>query len=202
MIKVKICGITNLKDAQAAVVYNADAVGFVFYKKSKRCISPTDAKEIITKLPPFITKVGVFVDEDEDFITSVINATGINAVQLHGKEPPYFCQKWHTVIKAVRIKDSRDLKEIDKHKPSAFLLDTFTKDEAGGTGIVFNWDIAKTAVSMGHRIILAGGLTADNVQAAVKMVMPYGVDVSSGIEASYGIKDHGKMKLFIEEAKK
>lgn len=203
MVKVKICGITNLDDAMAAADFGADALGFVFFKKSPRYISPANAKKIIKKLPPFISTVGVFVNEDKNTIKKTVSQAGIDIIQLHGEEPPAACRfPGHLAIKAIRVKSIDNLEIISKYrdKVSAFLLDTYTPEVFGGTGQVFNWDIAVEAKKFG-RVILAGGLTPAKIEKAVRWVHPYAVDVSSGVEAEKGKKDHKKMKLFIERAK-
>jgi phosphoribosylanthranilate isomerase len=201
-IKVKICGITNIDDAVAAVDFGADALGFVFFEKSPRYISHANAATIIKKLPSFTTTIGVFVNEKPEQIEKIIDLTHIDAVQLHGNEPPEMCDISRRVIKAIRVKSLESLDPLInyKDKVSAFLLDTFTPDILGGTGQIFNWDIAIYAKQFG-KIILAGGLTPDNVAEAIRRVRPYGVDVSSGVEAKKGKKDYRKMKLFIERAK-
>lgn len=202
MVKVKICGITNLEDALEAVAHGADALGFVFFKKSPRYISPSKAKAIIKKLPPFISTVGVFVNEDKKNIEKIAAQTGINVIQLHGDERPQACRLSRPVIKAFRVKSLECLEPLSKYKDkvTAFLLDTYTPEIFGGTGQIFNWDIAVEAKQLG-RIILAGGLTPENIEQAIRWVHPYAVDVSSGVEAEKGKKDHKKMKLFIERAK-
>lgn len=203
MLRIKICGMTNLKDALAAVEYGADAVGFIFYKKSPRAIAPAMAKNIVSQLPPFITTVGVFVDEKTSEIEKIVNYVGLNAIQLHGSELPEDCNLSKKVIKAIRIKDLTDIKILKRYKTvSAFLLDTHSLHAPGGTGQIFNWNIARKAKRFG-RIILAGGLTPENVEDAIKQVQPYGVDVATGVEGNTkGIKDHRKLKLFIERARR
>ena len=202
MVRVKICGITNLEDALAAIDYGADALGFVFFKGSPRCVTVEQAGSIICKLPPFVTTVGVFVDETPETIHSSITDAGIDVIQLHGDEEPEACQFSRRSIKAIRIKSIDSLEPLKTFRGvvSAFLLDAYTADALGGTGQKFNWDIAVEAKQFG-RIILAGGLTADNIREAVLHVKPYGVDVSSGVEQEKRRKDHQKMKLFIERAK-
>jgi len=202
MAKVKICGITNLDDAMAAADFGANALGFVFFKNSPRYISPANAKKIIKKLPPFISTVGVFVNENKNTIEKIVLQTEINIIQLHGEEPPKACSLSKPAIKAIRVKSVDSLEVISKYKDtvSAFLLDTYTPEVFGGTGQIFNWDIAAEAKKFG-RVILAGGLTPENIEKAVRLVHPYAVDVSSGVEAKKGRKDHKKMKLFIERAK-
>jgi phosphoribosylanthranilate isomerase len=202
MVKVKICGITNIDDAMAAVDFGADALGFVFFKKSPRYVLPEEAAAIIRELPPFIQTIGVFANEPRENIEAVIATSQIDLVQLHGDEPPAMCRLTRRVVKGIRIKSLDSLAPLGRYAPyvSAFLLDAYTPDKLGGTGMIFNWDIAVEAKQFG-RIILAGGLTPDNVSKAVKYVKPYGVDISSGVELAKGKKDHEKMKLFIERAK-
>ncbi|MEW6213620.1 MAG: phosphoribosylanthranilate isomerase [Nitrospirota bacterium] len=201
-VKVKICGIKNLDDAMAAVDFGADALGFVFFEGSPRYIPHDKVSAIIKKIPSFTTTVGVFVNEKPEQVEKIIGLTGIDVVQLHGDELPEMCDISRRVIKAIRVKslESLDPLKYYKDRVSAFLLDTFTPDILGGTGQIFNWDIAIDAKQFG-RIILAGGLTPDNIAKAVRRVRPYGVDVSSGVESEKGKKDYRKMKLFIERAK-
>jgi phosphoribosylanthranilate isomerase len=201
-VKVKICGITNISDAIAAVDFGADALGFVFFEESPRYILPEAAAAIINQLPPFTTTIGVFVDEKPEQVEKIIALTRIDIVQFHGNEPPGMCDVSRHSIKAIRVKSLESLEPLNNYKDrvSAFLLDTFTPNVLGGTGQIFNWDVAVYAKQFG-RIILAGGLTPDNVAEAVKRVRPYGVDVSSGVESKKGEKDHKKMKLFIGRAK-
>jgi phosphoribosylanthranilate isomerase len=200
-MRVKICGITNIEDALAAVDYGADALGFVFFPGSPRYISPETAREITSSLPALVTTVGVFVNEAQQKIREVMQLTGMDVLQLHGSETPDFCKIWHRVIRAHRVKDFTDLKPLEEcSSVSAFLLDTFSKGQFGGTGQIFNWDIAVEAKRYGN-IILSGGLNPDNIEKAVRRVMPYAVDVSSGIEEKKGKKDLKKMRLFINRAK-
>jgi len=200
-VKVKICGITNSDDASAAVDFGADALGFVFFQGSPRCISYANAAAIIRKLPSFITTIGVFINEKPEQIEQIIRLTGIDVVQLHGEEPPGICNISRRIIKAIRVKSLESLDPLIhfKDRVSAFLLDTFSPDVFGGTGQIFNWDIAVEAKQFG-KIILAGGLNPDNIAEAIRRVRPYGVDVSSGVESEKGKKDRKKMKLFIERA--
>ncbi|MEW6584117.1 MAG: phosphoribosylanthranilate isomerase [Nitrospirota bacterium] len=201
-VRVKICGITNIDDALAAVDFGADALGFVFFRDSPRRISPEAAANISLKLPPFIVTVGVFVNEKPKYIDEIAARVRIDVVQLHGDEPPESCSFQRPVIKALRVKTLNSLDPLIHYrdKVSAFLLDTFSPDLPGGTGQIFNWDIAVYAKQFGP-IILAGGLTPSNIADAVRRVQPYGVDVSSGVESEKGIKDRRKMKAFISRAK-
>lgn len=200
MVKVKICGITSLRDAEGAVSFGADALGFVFYPKSPRHITPEDAGDIIRALPPFITTVGVFVDEDPQRVREVMDLSGLDIAQFHGNEPPEDCKRVRRAIKALRVREMQDINAMKAYDVSAFLLDTYTPEAPGGTGRKFDWEIARKAVSM-RRIILAGGLDPENVAEAVRSVRPYAVDVSSGVEISKGVKDHRKLEEFIKRAK-
>lgn len=209
MVKVKICGITNREDALAACEYGADALGFVFYKKSQRYVDVKIVRDIIKSLPPFIETAGVFVDEAVDRINEIADAAKLDIIQLHGAEPPEFCNVFkRKIIKAFRIQGQDDavshhlsaISSFSQYRVSAYLLDTYQEDMPGGTGEIFNWEVAKDAKKFG-RIILAGGLTPQNVAEAVKTVMPYAVDVSSGVEQRPGKKDLKKVMEFIERAK-
>jgi len=202
MVRIKICGITNLEDALAAVEYGADALGFVFQPKSPRAITPELAKRIVSALPPFTATVGVFVDRNKEEIEKIAQSVSLNIVQLHGSEPPDACQMSRKVIKAIRVRDLTDLEPLKSYRVSAFLLDTYSPHIMGGTGQIFNWDIAVEAKKFG-RIILAGGLKPENVEEAIRWVQPYGVDVATGVEGNKkGKKDHRKLKLFIEKARR
>ena len=202
MVKVKICGITNLEDALAAAEAGADALGFVFYPDSPRFIDPGNARAIIAKLPVFITSVGVFVDESEDLIRRIIREGGIQILQFHGSESPVLCTRFREkVIKAIRIKDEESISEMQMYDVDTFLLDTYLDCAKGGTGKTFNWKYAEMAKKNG-RIILSGGLNPSNIGNAVRKLKPYGVDVSSGVEISPGKKDHVKIREFVREAKK
>ena len=200
MVKVKICGITSLGDALVAVDLGADALGFVFFKGSPRYIPPDEARKIILNLPPFITTVGVFVDEKPEEVKRILKYSAIDVAQFHGHEPPEACMIDRRVIKAIRIKELTDLEPLKRYRVFAFLLDTYASESFGGTGQIFNWDVAVDAKQFG-KIILAGGLTPDNIEKAIRRVRPYAVDVSSGVEGEKGKKDHRKLKLFIERAK-
>jgi phosphoribosylanthranilate isomerase len=198
---VKICGITNLEDAVHAVRCGADAVGFNFYAKSPRWIEPEHAAEIIRQLPEHISKIGVFVNARRKFIHDVITVAKLSAVQLHGNEGPDDLIDYEvSAIKAFRVTRDFDVEVLRNYVVDAFLLDAYRKGVYGGTGQTFDWHIAVKAKDYG-RIILSGGLTPDNIEAAVRFVQPYGVDVCSGIEAKPGKKNPDKVRDFIARAK-
>ena len=204
MIKIKICGITKIDDALHATELGADALGFNFYKKSPRYIAPEKASEIIAQLPPFVVPVGIFVNEREEKIRDIQFTTGIKILQLHGDERPEFCARFgfgSRVIKAFQVKDRESLKHMVQYRVSAFLLDSYRDSLRGGTGVAFDWHLAVVAKTFG-KVILAGGLTPENVAMAIEKVVPYAVDVSSGVEAEKGKKDHEKLKKFIHECRR
>ena len=200
-IKAKVCGMTNLKDALVAVEEGADAVGFIFYKKSPRSVTMKLVREIVLELPPFVDTVGVFVDEAADQINKIADYCNLDMIQLHGDESPAFCKRMRRrVIKAFRVKDMQSVKTLSNFQVSGFLLDTFSECLHGGTGKVFDWNLALPAKKFGP-VIMAGGLTPNNVQQAIRQVRPYGVDVCSGVESEPGIKDHKKVRAFLKNAK-
>ena len=199
-VKVKVCGMTSLKDALDAVEGGADAVGFIFYKKSPRSVTMKTVREIVLELPPFVDTVGVFVDETAEQINKIADYCNLDIIQLHGDESPTFCKKIRRkVIKAFRIKDMQSVKKLSSFQVSGFLLDTFSENLHGGTGKVFDWNLALPAKKFGP-VIMAGGLTPNNVQQAVRQIRPYGVDVCSGVESEPGIKDHKKVRAFLKNA--
>lgn len=196
--RVKICGITNLADAQAAVAAGADTLGFNFYEGSPRHISLKAAAEISKQIPPFVMRAGVFVNADEDLVTRAIGECHLNLLQFHGDETPEFCVQFGLMsMKAFRIRDAASLKELSRFHTDAYLLDAFSPEARGGTGEKFNWQLAVEAQKFGKPIFLAGGLTPENVADAVRKVRPFGVDVASGVESSPGKKDHAKIRVFI-----
>lgn len=200
-MRVKICGITNSEDAQNAVELGADALGFVF-AKSPRQVTKDQARDIIKNLPPFVSAVGVFVDEQVTIMKEICEFCNIRTVQLHGNEPPLYLNDLNTyiIIKAFRIRDDDDLRPMAIYKPHAFLLDSYVKGTMGGTGVPFTWEIAKQAHKYGT-IILSGGLTPENVKEAIHTARPYAVDVSSGVELSPGKKDKTLIRRFMKNAK-
>ena len=201
-VKVKICGITNLPDGLAAAEAGADALGFVFYDQSPRYISIPAAAELIRQLPPLVMKVGVFANAPEDLVLRASRECGLNLLQFHGDEPPDYCLQFGLMsMKAFRIRDAASLQALRDYPTDAWLLDTYSPGKLGGTGETFNWDLALEARGWGRPIFLAGGLTPENVAEAVQRAQPYGVDVSSGVEAAPGRKDHAKVRAFIKAAK-
>lgn len=200
-VRVKICGITSLEDARFAVGAGADALGFNFYPKSTRYVAPGKVAEIVSSLPPFVTAVGVFVNESTQQIVSVIDTACLQAVQLHGDEPPEACEGLPaSVIKAFRVGPEFEVGMLDGWPVDTVLLDTARAGSYGGTGETFDWSLAVAAAS-GHRIILSGGLNPENVTEAVRTVGPYAVDAASGVEVSPGVKDPEKVAAFIKAAK-
>ena len=202
MTRIKICGITNPQDALTAVEAGADALGFVFYKESPRHIFPEEAARIINLLPPFVQAVGLFVNESPEVVNQISRNCGLGLVQLHGDETPDYCRKIEQrFMKAFRIRTLTCLDPIADYRMSGCLLDAYSPSFYGGTGKSFNWEIAREAMIRGYRIVLAGGLTPDNVAEAIRQVRPYAVDVSSGVESAPGRKDADKVLEFIRNAK-
>jgi len=201
-VKVKICGITNLADGMAAAEAGADALGFVFYDQSPRHVSVEAAASLIRQLPPFVMKVGVFVNAPEDLVVWAIRECGLNLLQFHGDEAPEYCLQFGLMsMKAFRVRDAASLQAVLGYHTDAWLLDAYSPGKPGGTGETFNWDLALEAQDWGRPIFLAGGLTSENVAEAVRCARPYGVDASSGVEAAPGRKDHAKVRAFIQAAK-
>ncbi|OGP70354.1 MAG: N-(5'-phosphoribosyl)anthranilate isomerase [Deltaproteobacteria bacterium RBG_13_58_19] len=203
MVSIKICGITNLEDALLAAELGADALGFIFYPPSPRSIEPDAARDIIAKLPPFVSTVGVFVDEDAALIKELAASVGLDWLQLHGKETPEYCRTLgRRVIKSFRIRDENSLASLAAYRGAvqAMLLDTYKKGLVGGTGETFDWDLARRARQYGP-IILAGGLTPENVAQAIAIAQPQAVDVASGVEAAPGKKDPEKLRAFFAAMK-
>lgn len=202
-LRVKICGITCLDDAMAAVEAGADAVGFVLHAPSPRFVRPDVVREITRALPPMVTRVGVFVDSSEDRVVEWARISGLDTLQFHGRESIDFCRRFldFRVIKAFRMDSPAALSRLEEFPGVPWLLDSYVPGAFGGTGQTFNWDLACEAVRRRGRVILAGGLTPENVARAVAAVRPFAVDVSSGVEASPGRKDPGKIRDFIAAAK-
>lgn len=197
MAKVKICGITNVEDALQAVEAGADALGFVFYAKSPRYVTPNEVQQILAELPPFVTTVGLFVNEPIARIRRTMAAARLDVVQLHGDEQPEDCLiEPLRVIKALRVRDAASLEGAARYRVSALLLDAWSDKSYGGTGEQFDWQLVRRLTAK-RPLILAGGLNPENVIDAVRTVRPYAVDVSSGVESAPGKKDHQKVVEFI-----
>jgi len=196
---IKVCGITRIEDAEAAVEAGARALGFVFWPNSPRFIDPHRARSIVGVLPPFVTAVGVFVDQPAGYVNGVAALVRLGAVQLHGDEDPgYAAQMARPTVKAIGVHDDADATIADAWPARiTVLLDVHDPRRRGGTGRTIDWAIA-ALVAARRRAILAGGLTPDNVAEAVAQVRPFGIDVSSGVEQSPGIKDHGRIRALFE----
>lgn len=201
-VKVKICGITSIDDALYCIDHGADMLGFVFYPKSPRYLSPQAAARIVARSGSNVGTIGVFVNEEIKNLVSIVGEAGVSGIQLHGDEPPEYIEDLShiPVVKAFQVTETFDLSLLSKYQVDAFLLDAYDQKLFGGTGKTFNWDIARQAKTYG-RIILAGGLTAENVRKAIAQVEPYAVDVSSGVESAPGKKDRTKVKEFLAQAK-
>lgn len=195
---VKICGITRLEDAFAAVRAGAHAIGLVFYKEGARYVAPAAAGAIIRALPPFITTVGLFVDAPAEEVRSTLAQAPVQLLQFHGEETPEYCRQFgRPYVKAVRVRRGVDLLQYarDYHDAKALLLDAYVEGTRGGSGIAFDWSLVPAGLPL--PVILSGGLTAENVGDAVRRVRPSAVDVSSGVESARGIKDAAKITAFI-----
>lgn len=204
MTQIKICANTNPEDAALAASLGADYLGLIF-AESKRKITVETAKAIIQAVPNFKNFVGVFMNQPKNEVQEIAEAVGIRILQFHGDEPSLYCQsfteKGYKVIKTFRIKDSMSLKRIDEYNVFAFLFDTFVKEEGGGTGKVFDWNLIEDKPFIHEQLFLAGGLNPENVRAAIEKIRPYAVDVASGVENAPGKKDPEKLKKFIQAVK-
>jgi len=196
--RVKICGITRRDDALEAVKQGADAIGLVFYPPSPRAVSIEQAGQIVEGLPPFVTVTGLFVNAERSRLAAILSQTRIDLLQFHGNESPEACEHYgRPYIKAIRMRDGVDLPALNKHYAgaAALLLDAYTEGVPGGTGNRFDWD--RIPRDLDGNIILAGGLSPENVESAVRQVQPFAVDVSGGVESKTGVKDHAKMASFM-----
>jgi len=199
-LKIKICGITTLNDAVLCQELGADALGFVFYQKSKRYINPDKCQSITSQLSPFIIKVGVFVNENCDVVNQIVKIAGLNMVQLHGEETPEYVKTISVpVIKGFRVNNEFDFNVLNKYDNCYFLLDTLSTNEYGGTGKSFNWKIIPN--NMKNKIILSGGINIDNIQDVINNINPVAVDLSSSVESEPGIKDANKLKQLFDKYK-
>ena len=204
MTLIKICGITNLDDAVAAVAAGADALGFNFYKPSPRYITPQNARTIIEQLPVSTLTVGVFVNEESpESVRQVATEAGIAALQLHGDESPDYCRKLSDcfVIKTLAVSTSFDSRMVHAYQTEAIMLDTKDNDFRGGTGRQFDWSIAKDVNQLVPKLFLAGGLSPANIAEAIETVRPYAVDACSALEDKPGIKNHAALRAFVERAR-
>ena len=195
---VKICGVTRVPDALAAARAGAHAIGLVFYRPSPRYVEPDAAAAIVRALPPFVTPVGLFVDADEEEVRAIAARARVQMLQFHGAETPEFCSRFDLpYMKALRVRPGLDLLQYahDFHSAKALLLDAYQEGLHGGTGAVFDWNLIPQALPL--PIVLSGGLTPENVGEAIRRVRPAAVDVSSGVEASKGVKDEAKIAAFI-----
>jgi phosphoribosylanthranilate isomerase len=201
MVRIKICGITNEHDALKATALGAWALGFIFYKKSPRYVGAYKARKIISLLPPFVTPVGVFVNQKEGAIKDIARFCGLRALQFHGEETPEFCQRFrdYKVIKAFRVGKDFDPLLPKQFSVAAYLFDTYEEGNYGGTGKPFPWKLIKQGKDYNVPLILSGGLTAENVRAAIEEVRPYAVDVNSGVEQAPGVKSERLLKEFISQ---
>ncbi len=199
-VKVKICGVTRLEDALAAARLGADALGFNFWPGSRRYVAPEVAREIVRRLPPFVTAVGVLVDPSRDEALRAAARSGVQVLQLHGDEPPELCAALPLpVVKALRVAGPASLAAMAAYDVAGFLLDA-PSPGYGGSGATFDWALAREA-ARSVRVILAGGLRPENVADAIRAVAPWGVDVASGVEASPGVKDEAKVAAFLRAAR-
>ena len=205
MTFIKICGITNVGDALAAVEAGADALGFNFYKPSPRYVTPQDAREIIAKLPVSVLTVGVFVNEDSpQSVRSIADEAGVTALQLHGDESPDYCRELATdtyVIKTLTVSNDFDVQTVEAYEVEAIMLDTKHSALRGGTGRVFDWSIAREVNRIVPKLFLAGGLSPENIEEAIDTVRPYAVDACSALEDEPGRKNHERMRVFVEMAR-
>jgi phosphoribosylanthranilate isomerase len=202
--RIKVCGITEPEDARAAVAAGADGLGFIFVPQSPRHIDPDRVREITGELPPLVNAVGVFVDEELEVVEEIIHYCGLSVVQLHGAETPDYCSNISCqVVKSFAINSATESDDLAPYAEfvNGFLLDTYHKDMAGGTGAAFDWGLVEQIKPPGP-VILAGGLTPDNVGDAIKQVKPFAVDVNSGVEYQPGRKDTDKLKKFAHEVRK
>lgn len=202
MTRIKICGITRLEDALIAAEAGADAIGLVFYEPSPRVVTINQAKLICEAIPPFITTVGLFVNADKKFVDAVLTEIPLNLLQFHGEEPASYCEQFNRPwLKALRVHANMSINAMIAPYANAqgILLDTYIAGVQGGTGKTFDWSIIPFSIN--KPLILAGGLTIDNVQLAIQKVKPYAVDISGGVEISKGIKDANKIKAFIKKVK-
>ena len=205
MTFIKICGITNVDDALAAVAAGADALGFNFYKPSPRYVTPQNAREIIARLPLSVLTVGVFVNEESpEAVRGIANEAGVTALQLHGDESPEYCHELASeryVIKTFAVANDLAIELVQAYKVEAIMLDTKHNSLRGGTGRVFDWSVAQEVNEFVPKLFLAGGLSPDNIEEAIATVRPYAIDACSALEDEPGKKNHERMRAFVEMAR-
>ena len=203
MTRIKVCGITNERDALWAVKFGVDALGFIFAESPRR-VYPGVVKRIVSLLPPFVSRVGVFVNEDKERVREVAQTCSLTSLQFHGDESPFYCQEFSEwkVIKSFRVKDEGILEEISRYRVDAYLLDTYSANKRGGTGEIFDWEIARKVKKLGIPIILSGGLNPENITQAIIKIRPYAVDVSSGVEKEIRKKDYQKLRNFVRKIRR
>jgi len=205
MTRVKICGNTTYNDARLAVDLGADYLGFIFVPSSKRVLSVEKAAEILTQLRDFKNTVGVFCNQPKKEVESIAERLTLPFLQFHGEETALYCdaflRKGYKVIKTFHVKDAMSLKRIDEYNVSAFLFDTFSHSEKGGSGIPFDWSVIENKPYVHDKLFLAGGLNPQNVTQAIEKIHPFAVDVASGVETSPGVKDPQRLQAFLEKAK-
>jgi len=204
MTFIKICGITNIDDARAAVAAGADALGFNFYNRSPRYIAPPAAREIVEQLPSSILTVGVFVNEETpESVKKIASEAGVTAFQLHGDESPAYCRELSDryVIKTLTVSGDFDIQMVQHYDVNAIMLDTRDNNLRGGTGRVFDWSVAIEVNKVAPKLFLAGGLSPENISEAIELVRPYAVDACSALEDRPGIKNHDRMRAFVELAR-
>ncbi len=202
MTRIKICGITNKEDALRAADLRVDALGFIFAESPRR-VEPNVVCEIVKLLPPFISTVGVFIDEDKEKVKKIVDLCSLTGLQFHGEETPVYCQGFRQkIIKSFRVKDESVIEKAAGYKVDAYLLDAYLPGIPGGTGKTLNWEIAKKVKKLGVPLILSGGLNPDNIARAISEVRPYAVDVSSGVESKEGKKDSEKLERLVKIVRK
>ena len=202
MVRVKICGIANIRDAHGAIEFGTDALGFIFYPKSPRYVPPEKAKEMIQKLPREMIRVGVFVNQEIEKVKEIARFCDLTLIQLHGDESPQYCSEFpiSCLIKAVSPQSEEDVQKIKDYPVGAILVDAYKPGCYGGTGKISDWRLARK-VKEAHQLILAGGLNTENIREAIEAVRPQAVDINSGVEISPGKKDHKKMRKIIESVR-
>lgn len=206
--RIKMCGITNIEDAEEGIRAGVDALGFIFVENSPRYIEPEKAKEIVANLAPFVDLVGVFVDRENVEVQEIVDYCGLSYVQLHGNESPEYCDLLAyaaspcKIIKAFRVGAKAVPADFQPYQDvvQGFLLDTYSAERAGGTGQPFDWQVINS-LDLRRPVILAGGLTPENVGAAIRQVQPFAIDVNSGVELRPGLKDYEKLRLLLEEVR-